>query len=414
MESVRVKPQKIPSVITWAGLAGYGFFAPFSIAISQAFFGLALAGFILFLVFHPDRRRLVFPPALLLILMAVYVLLRFLSMLTAGTDPLAIKEEWLFLMAIVGAVMFRDIKNLTRVLDIVAAGVILMGGYGIWQHFVGIDLYHGVLLDRMSFGYRAIGNFSTYLTFSGFFAETWIFLVPAAFAAPTRNRKLYYLAASQIGLVCTLFNYSRSTVAALVVGVVVLLLLIGVRSRKWVVMALLLTVAAGTVVSPDLMSRFKTTKRSEFSTLAANSRLAIWRTTSRMIKDYPLLGVGPGNYHQKYIEYRLNRTGKDLSHAHNDILSVAAESGIPCALVFLALWLAVLHYLYWGYRKCPEGFQKGLILGAFIASVVFLGMAQFEAFFADEEVRLMLMFIWGIGLAVLGNMKASERLSEIA
>lgn len=400
--------------MTWTGLAGYGFFAPFSIAISQMFFGLALAGFITYLIFHPERRRLVLPPKLLLILMAGYAAWRFLSILVAGTDPLAIKEEWLFLIAIVGAVMFRDIKNLTRVLDFTAAGLLIMGGYGIWQHFVGVDLYHGVLLDRMNFGFRAIGNFSTYLTFSGFFAVTSAFLVPAAFAAPARNRKLYYLLASQVGLVCILFNYSRSTIVALAAGVVVLLLLIGVRYRKWVVMVLLLTVAAGTVVSPDLMSRFKNTSRSEFSTQAANSRMAIWRTTLKMIKDYPLMGVGPGRYHQKYIEYRLNRTGKDLSHAHNDILSVAAESGIPCALVFIALWLALLHYLYWGYRKCPPGFQKGLILGAFVASIVFLVMAQFEAFFADEEVRMVLMFIWGAGLAVLGNMKASERMSEIA
>ena len=414
MEPVRLKPHKIPAVMTWAGLAGYGFFAPASIAISQIFFGLALAGFIVFIVFHPERKRLVFPPNLLLILMAVYTALRFLSIIVAGTDPYAIKEEWLFLVAIVGAVMFRDIKNLSRVLDFTAAGLLIMGGYGIWQHFVGIDLYHGVLLDRMNFGFRAIGNFSTYLTFSGLFAVASIFLVPAAFTAPTRNRKLYYLLASQIGLACTLFNYSRSTIVALAVGVVILLLLIGVRYRKWVVMVLLLTVAAGTVISPDLMSRFKTTNRSEFSGQAANSRIAIWRTTLRMIEAKPLWGIGPGNYAQKYIEYRLNRTGKNLSHAHNDILSVAAESGIPCALAFLALWLAILHYLYRGYRKCPEGFQKGLILGAFIASVVFLVMAQFEAFFADEEVRTMLMFVWGVGLAVLGNMKASERLSEIA
>jgi len=74
----------------------------------------------------------------------------------------------------------------------------------------------------------------------------------------------------------------------------------------------------------------------------------------------------------------------------------------------------MLLYLYKGYMRCPDGFQKGLLLGSFLASVVFIVMAQFEAFFADEEVRLLLMFFWGIGLAVLGNLKASERLSEIA
>jgi hypothetical protein len=64
--------------------------------------------------------------------------------------------------------------------------------------------------------------------------------------------------------------------------------------------------------------------------------------------------------------------------------------------------------------RCPVGFQKGVVLGALLGSIVFLVMAQFEAFFSDEEVRALLMFVWGAGLAVLGNLKVSERLSEIA
>jgi O-antigen ligase len=325
-----------------------------------------------------------------------------------------IREDWLFLMMIIGAAVFRDIKNLTRVLDFFAAGVVIMGGYGIWQHFVGVDLYHGVLLDRMVFGYRAIGNFSTYLTFSGFFAISSIFLVPAGFSATTRWRKFAYLLASQIGLACILFNYSRSTIVALIIGAIALVVMVGARYRRWVSLVLLLTLAVGIVVSPDFLNRFKNMGQTEFSIEYANSRLAIWETTLSMIEEAPILGIGPGNFHKKYIEHRKNRTGRNLSHAHNDFLNVAAISGIPCAILFILLWFLILMYLYKGYMRCPDGFQKGLILGSFLVSVVFVVMAQFEAFFADEEVRMLLMFFWGVGLAVLGNLKASEKLSEIA
>jgi len=401
-------------IITWMGLAGYGFFAPASIAASQALYGLALAGFIAYLLLSGNQKRLVFPPPAFILVMAGYVVYRFVSMIVSGDDLLMIKEDWLFLMVIAGAVMFQDIKNLTRVIDIFALGVLLMGGYGIWQHFVGVDLYHGVLLDRMTFGYRAIGNFSTYLTFSGFFAIASIFLVAVGFAAPVRNRKYYYLLASQVGLACILFNYSRSTIVALIIGAIALVIMIGARYRRWVSLVLLLTLAVGIVVSPDFLNRFKNLGATEFTADYANSRIAIWETTLTMIREKPVFGVGPGKFPEKYIEYRKNRTGRDLSHAHNDFLNVAAVSGIPCALLFILLWFLVLRYLYKGYARCPEGFQRGLILGAFLASVVFVVMAQFEAFFADEEVRLLLMFFWGMGLAVLGNLKASERLSEIA
>ena len=179
--------------------------------------------------------------------------------------------------------------------------------------------------------------------------------------------------------------------------------------KRW-----LLTLAVGIVVSPDFLNRFKNLGATEFTAGYANSRIAIWETTLTMIREKPVFGVGPGNFPEKYIEYRKDRTGRNLSHAHNDFLNVAAVSGIPCCLLFILLWFLVLRYLYKGYSRCPEGVQRGLILGAFLASVVFVVMAQFEAFFADEEVRLLLMFFWGMGLAVLGNMKASERLSEIA
>jgi len=406
--------ERIARTTTWVGLAGYALVAPASIAASQMMFGVALAGFIAYLALASDRKSLAFPPIPILVLASAYTIYRFGSMLVAGTDPAAIKEDWLFFMMVVGAVMFRDIKNLTWVLDALTAGIIIMGGYGIWQHFVGVDLYHGVLLDRMVFGYRAIGNFSTYLTFSGFFAIASIFLFAAGFSVTSRARKFVYLFASQVGLVCILFNYSRSTIVALIIGGIALIMLISVRYRKWVSLVLLVTLAAGIVVSPDFLNRFKNLGETEFSSVYANSRFVIWEAALTMISENPLMGVGPGNFRDRYIEFRKNRTGRVLSHAHNDFLNTAAVSGIPCGLLFAALWAAVLAYLYKGYMRCPDGFQKGLLLGAFLSSVVFVVMAQFEAFFADEEVRMLLMFFWGVGLAVLGNLKASEKLSERA
>jgi len=406
--------EKISLAAAWTGLGGYALTAPISIAASQVMFALAVAGFIGFWLTTGERFRLIFPPAAFLLAIAAYAVWRLVAMLAVGSDWVMIKEDWLFLMAVVGAVLFRDIKRLTLVLDVFAGGLLIMGGYGIWQHFFGVDLYHGVLLDRMMFGYRAIGTFSTYLTFSGFFAVASIFLVAVGFSAPGKGRSAYYLLASQIGLACILFNYSRSTIVSLVVGIIVLVLIIGAKYRKWVSLLLLLTLAVGLVISPDFLHRFKNLGGTEFSAEYANSRLAIWRTTLSMIEEKPIFGIGPGAFGEEYRVHRENRTGRNLSHAHNDVLNTAAESGLAGAVLFLLVWAVVLGKMYKGYKRCPDGFQKGLILGAFLASVVFLVMAQFEAFFADEEVRLLLMFIWGIGLAILGNLKASEKLSEIA
>ncbi len=409
-----MKPDRFTQLMTWIGLCGYALFAPISIAASQIMLGVTVVGFIGYMITLKDKSKLVFPPVTIIIIMLAYVGYKFFAMIMAGSDLLMIKEDWLFLLVLIGATMFRDIKKLTLVLDLFVAGVLIIAAYGIWQHFVGVDLYHKVLLDRMVFGYRSIGTFSIYLTFSGFFAIAAIFLVPAGFTATSKVRKIFYLLASQAALTCIFFNYSRSTIVALVIGIILMIILLPKRYRVWAIPLVLVTLAIALVISPDFLNRFKNMDKTEFSSVYANSRRAIWGTALEMVQEEPLVGVGPGNFYEKYRELRDNRTGKNLSHAHNDILDHAAVSGIPTAVLFMILWAVILWRLYKGYMKCPEGFQKGLIFGAFLASVVFLVMSQVEAFFADEEVRLLLMFFWGIGLAVLGNMKASERLSEIA
>lgn len=396
-------------------MGGYALSAPVSIALSQMMFGLALVGFLVNLFY--SRRGLFDHPLvsyLFLTIILTYSALKLISILSHNSDLFIIKEEWMFLMIVVGMVRFRDIKKLNIIIDMFAAGVILMGGYGIWQHFVGIDLYHGVMLDKMIFGYRVIGNFSTYLTFSGFFAISSIFLVSIGWYAHGMVRKVFYLAASQISLFCILFNYSRSTILAIIIGIILLIILINSDFRKWASLVILVSLAIGLLISPDFMARFKQMKPSEISGAGANSRIAIWKTSFKMVAEDPLLGIGPGNYNDEYRRLRDNRTGKNLSHAHNDIINTAAETGLPSATAFILFWLLILANLYKGYRICPEGYQKGLLLGVLLASIVFLAMAQFEAFFADEEVRLLLMFFWGIGLAVLANIKATEKLSEIA
>lgn len=402
------------AVISWIGFGGYALFSPASIAVSQLFYGLGLAGFIGFLITHRKWNEIIFAPTGLILVIIAFVLYRLASMVLAKTDVGQIQEDWLFLMALAGSVMFREIKNLNRVLDLLAVGILIMGGYGIWQHFVGVDLYHGVLLEKMVFGYRAIGNYSTYLTFSGFFSVAAIFMVAVAFYSPSRWRRIFYLIASQVSLIAVLFNYSRSTIVALIIGIIILIVLVGRRYRNWIALVLLISLAIGMVISPDFLSRFKQMDQTELNVSYSNSRLAIWSATAMMIEDYPLFGVGPGNFHDRYIEYRASQTGRNLSHAHNDFLNTAAESGLPAVGLFLLLWIMVLLYLYKGYKACPEGAQKGMILGSLIASVVFLIMSQFEAFFFDEEVRLLLMFVWGVGMAVIGNLRASERLTERA
>ena len=57
-------------------------------------------------------------------------------------------------------------------------------------------------------------------------------------------------------------------------------------------------------------------------------RLYAWESTVSMIRDNPVVGVGPGRWRTEYrSSYRMEEEHQDVIHAHNNILHIAAESG---------------------------------------------------------------------------------------
>lgn len=71
-----------------------------------------------------------------------------------------------------------------------------------------------------------------------------------------------------------------------------------------------------------------------FDTLEESNRPLVYRDTMRLIADHPTLGIGPGLYRWRFRPYQTLPTEVQFTHVHNDYLQVAAEWGIPAALLF--------------------------------------------------------------------------------
>ena len=62
-----------------------------------------------------------------------------------------------------------------------------------------------------------------------------------------------------------------------------------------------------------------------------------------MIEDKPLTGFGPGQWQVNYRKtYKVVEESRDLGHAHNNFLHIAAESGLIGVAGFTAFWLFFL------------------------------------------------------------------------
>jgi O-antigen ligase len=78
----------------------------------------------------------------------------------------------------------------------------------------------------------------------------------------------------------------------------------------------------------------------------AGERLKIWNRSIAMIKDHPVTGVGPGNWKVAIAPYGGNELvwaeGKFIpDRPHNVYLHVLSETGIPGAILYFSMWIAI-------------------------------------------------------------------------
>jgi hypothetical protein len=148
------------------------------------------------------------------------------------------------------------------------------------------------------------------------------------------------------------------------------------RGRRW-----LLAAAGIAIVLAGLMAaRMAMTDSIRLRQMLAgqDGRLPIWQVTTVMIGERPLLGIGS----RKSFELAWNETYKRVApgprnefagtsgcpHAHNWLLAVAAEHGLPAAFLHIALVLSVLAMLWRRRHEAPMAFQAGC--GVVVAAVV--------------------------------------------
>jgi O-Antigen ligase len=85
---------------------------------------------------------------------------------------------------------------------------------------------------------------------------------------------------------------------------------------------------------------------------ADEGRLATWRATLRMIADHPWFGTGQGTFVWSYPAYRsaeISMVGV-WDRAHNTLLELAADMGVPLAALVTLGWILIFAVLVHGVR----------------------------------------------------------------
>ena len=325
------------------------------------------------LVSHRERVAL---PAMFWPLLA-YAAVTLVSV-AASIDPMASladsKEVLLFLIV---PVVYRLAHG--RNAETVATIVISVGAatavFGIVQY--GIFEYD-------SLGQRPRGSMGHYMTYSGLLMLV-IGLAAARLLFGRTNRAWAALVLPALVVALSL-TLTRSAWVGACTGIGLLLV---IRDRRLLAAVPVVAAIFFALAPPVVTDRFYSTFDLQDPT--NRDRFAMARAGARMIRDYPLTGVGPDMVQQVYGDYRDAGGVNDVNpHLHNVPLHIAAERGLPALAIWLWFIVAATRGLFGGLRRTES---RALAAGGLAAMASMLTAGMFEYNFGDSEFLMLLLML---------------------
>jgi len=257
--------------------------------------------------------------------------------------------------------------------------------------------------------FRAKGFFSIYMTLGGSLLIV-LSLILATFAAGARAWRRPQLATGGLAALALALTYVRSAWLGLGLAVLVLAGL----TRRWAVLLVLLAAAllAVAVPSPLKTRVLSITDRADPS---ATERIYFWTAGAHMVRDAPLLGLGPGGVKQNYPAYRdpaARRPG--TGHLHNNLVQIAAERGLLGLAAWLAIWITFGVRAGRIYAALPaaRADDRALVAGSLAAVAGFLVAGLFEYNFGDSEVIGLLWVVMAFPFVVECGIRAAPAHEE--
>ncbi len=207
-----------------------------------------------------------------------------------------------------------------------------------------------------------------------------------------------------------IFSMSRGGILAMLITVAFLSVLTAVRhSRRRIQPVALLfvllvagyAVLAGSRSGPHPVRRALMVEEAACGTRTFSGE----RLTVDMICDFPLLGVGLGNYRYAFLSYNETPMNVVYDHAHNDFLQYTAELGIPAGFTLIVFVLAAIFFACRGFVRSPSVSRQAALLGAVggVFSILIHSVTDFNLQIPAN------MALFAVLLAAISAVLAEER-----
>lgn len=294
-----------------------------------------------------QRRHVAFVHSSLQRPVLAFILWSLLS--TAGSPvPFMSGYNWVYNVGVYGSLYYLTLTYIDRdedrrlLLRVVLAAALLVCLYGFYQyaHSTGAQLKEWV--DASQFPKLRRRMFST-LSNPNLLGAYLLIILSQAGTIVLLYRKYrrdwVFLGLSLIFLVCMILTYSRGTW----ISFAFMVMYWGIALDRRLLWTLLLVPLVLFFYHGEVATRLWSLFTHDDTSI--NLRMALWDSTTYMIADHPLFGIGWDAFSRIYPEYNyyIQTPGVIIYHAHNMYLNLAAETGLPGAAFFTGsmLWHAV-------------------------------------------------------------------------
>jgi O-antigen ligase len=361
---------ELGAVVTLFGVAA---FTQLSIAIAQSLLTIAIACWVALITVRHERievPRFFWP----LVAYAGATLVSSAFSVHPRVSFVDSKQLVLFLIVPLAYRLMGGGRGLTMLTVIVSAGA-LSAALGIFQY----GLLHYNQLSQ-----RPQGTLGHYMTYSGLLMLViGVATARLLFARRDRLWSALVMPALAIAIALTL---SRNAWVGVTTAVALLIAMKDFRLLVVLpVIALVVFAFAPVTVTARFASMF------DLKDDTTRDRVAMLREGQHMVRDHPLVGVGPDMVKERYAEYRDPLAVKPVNpHLHNVPVQIAAERGLPA----LAAWLAFIAVLGAGLiREFNRGEHRVLAAAALAAVAATLTAGLFEYNFGDSEFLMLFLIV---------------------
>lgn len=299
----------------------------------------------------------------ILLLSAAYII----STITSPNIQNSIKETLKFIsyIAIFFIVLQTDTEQKKVIIKSIVIAASIISIYSIYQYFWGyqstmdylkkIDsnilqassYAKDILVDR-----RTIGTFPSPNILAGYLIMAFFLSLHIFFSA----RGLFKIFPAIIILIALIFTKSLGAWLILISGIAILFFISyeNFKNRKLVIAIYFILIIF--TLAFIVVNRWERLMNLENPHNSITQRLNYWRAGIAIIKDHPFLGVGPGNFQEVFLRYKVGLS-TDTRYAHNIFLHLWSETGM---LGFIGMLFLITTFIARYVSKSKYLFLAGL------------------------------------------------------